>query len=69
MGNIVVTAILILIIVGACSYIYREKKKGNHCIGCSFAGSCPKRETGCPSGPSDLPGGCEMCENDFSKDK
>ena len=45
-ANIIVIAILILIVSGACYYIYKEKKKGNHCIGCPYADSCPKHKSG-----------------------
>ncbi len=38
-----VSAVVILAIVGAASYyIYKEKKKGTHCIGCPMAGNCHK---------------------------
>ncbi|MBR3200015.1 MAG: FeoB-associated Cys-rich membrane protein [Mogibacterium sp.] len=40
------TAIAIIVIVTilffAARYIYKEKKKGNACIGCPYADSCPK---------------------------
>ena len=35
----------------AARYIYREKKKGKACIGCPYAGSCPKHRQGCDSKP------------------
>ncbi len=47
LSNIIVTAILFLLISGACVYIYREKKRGSHCIGCPMAGSCPRKNMGC----------------------
>ena len=30
----------------AVRYIYKEKKKGNACIGCPYAASCPKHQHG-----------------------
>ena len=47
LSNIIVIASLSLLITGACVYIYREKKRGNHCIGCPMAGSCPRKNMGC----------------------
>ena len=41
-ANIVVILILAAAITGACVYIYKEKKKGRHCIGCPMAGNCAK---------------------------
>ena len=46
MGSVIANAVIILImaviLTGACLYIYKEKKKGRHCIGCPMAGKCPK---------------------------
>ncbi len=39
-------AALALILFFAGRYIYKEKKKGNHCIGCPYADSCPKHGYG-----------------------
>lgn len=39
---IAVTAIVLMLFL-AVRYIYREKKKGNACIGCPYAGSCRKQ--------------------------
>ena len=36
---VVITAAILFL---AIRYIYREKKKGVHCIGCPMAGSCTK---------------------------
>ena len=30
----------------AVRYLYKEKKKGNHCVGCPYADSCPKHRQG-----------------------
>ncbi len=46
-ADIIVIAILVLIISLACAYIYKERKKGRHCIGCPSAGRCPRRNMGC----------------------
>ena len=43
MANIIIIVILLAAVTGACVYIYKEKKKGRHCIGCPMAASCPKR--------------------------
>ena len=38
-----IAALIILLCVGlAIGYIYKEKKKGTHCIGCPMAGNCSK---------------------------
>ena len=42
-ANIIIILILLAVIAGACAYIYREKKKGRHCIGCPYSAACPKR--------------------------
>ena len=46
MGAFLADLIIILIVAGlvtaACLYIYKEKKKGRHCIGCPMAGKCPR---------------------------
>ncbi len=48
--NIILILILLALVGGACFYIYKEKKKGAHCIGCPYAASCPKHSTsGCCS--------------------
>ncbi|MBQ6456186.1 MAG: FeoB-associated Cys-rich membrane protein [Mogibacterium sp.] len=40
-------AAIALILFLAARYIVREKKKGNTCIGCPYADSCPKHRSGC----------------------
>ena len=42
MENIIVIAILLLVVGSACFYIWKEKKSGKRCIGCSSStsGSC-----------------------------
>jgi len=39
---IAIAAILYL----AARYIYKEKKKGKACIGCPYADSCPRHQSG-----------------------
>jgi hypothetical protein len=41
--DIIIIAILVLIAVGICFYIRKEKKKGSKCIGCPYADSCNGR--------------------------
>ena len=47
---IVIAAILFF----AVRYIYKEKKKGNACIGCPYAASCPKHKQGSDCGHDPL---------------
>ena len=47
MTDIIVIAVVIAIVGGASAYIYKEKKKGVRCVGCSFAGQCGKANSGC----------------------
>ncbi len=42
MANIIAGAVICLIVGWAIRYIYKEKKKGTHCIGCPMAGNCHK---------------------------
>ncbi|MBQ4220295.1 MAG: FeoB-associated Cys-rich membrane protein [Butyrivibrio sp.] len=42
MVNIIAFFALVLILGLAIGYIYKEKKKGTHCIGCPSAGNCRK---------------------------
>jgi hypothetical protein len=42
-SDIIVILILAAALCAACLYIYRERKKGRHCIGCPMAGSCPRK--------------------------
>jgi len=43
-ANIIIILILAVCLTAACLYIYKEKKKGRHCIGCPMAGSCPRKD-------------------------
>ena len=40
MENVVIIAVVAVIIGFAAGYIYRQKKRGNKCIGCPYADSC-----------------------------
>ena len=42
MVNIIAFAVIVAVVGLAIRYIYKEKKKGTHCIGCPSAGSCQK---------------------------
>ncbi|MGI6664797.1 MAG: FeoB-associated Cys-rich membrane protein [Christensenellaceae bacterium] len=45
-GTIVVAAV-VLILAGLAVYsMYRAKKRGAACIGCPYAGNCPKLQSG-----------------------
>ncbi|MBQ7284263.1 MAG: FeoB-associated Cys-rich membrane protein [Oscillospiraceae bacterium] len=47
MTDIIVIAIVLAIVGSASAYIYKEKKKGVRCVGCSHAGQCGKMNSGC----------------------
>ena len=40
MADVIVIGILLVVVIAALRYIYKEKKRGSKCIGCSAAGSC-----------------------------
>lgn len=42
LANLIIILILAAIVGAAAIYIYKEKKKGNRCIGCPAAGTCPR---------------------------
>ena len=44
LANIIIILILAALLTVACLYIYKEKKKGRHCIGCPMAGSCHRKK-------------------------
>ncbi len=46
MVNIIATIVVAALFIGASTYIYKEKKKGTHCIGCPMAGNCAKAKAG-----------------------
>lgn len=46
MKDLIVIAFLVIIISTSAFYVYRAKKKGKKCVGCS--GNCPFKDD-CPS--------------------
>lgn len=38
--NIIIIAILVIIIGSIVLYLYKAKKRGQHCIGCPYAKQC-----------------------------
>ena len=49
MADLITFAVVLLIVAAAVTYIVKEKKKGNVCIGCSSAATCPHaKKGGCP---------------------
>ena len=47
MENIIILLIIIALVGSAIFYIVKEKKKGNKCIGCPSAGTCPRAKCKC----------------------
>ena len=43
MINVLLVVILVVIVGSICNYLYKQKKKGNHCIGCPYSGQCGKK--------------------------
>lgn len=46
MATVLGVLALAVILFFAARYIYKEKKKGNQCIGCPYADSCQKHKNG-----------------------
>lgn len=42
MADVIAVIVIVGLVLGASIYIYREKKKGSHCIGCPMAADCAK---------------------------
>ncbi|MDE6775676.1 MAG: FeoB-associated Cys-rich membrane protein [Ruminococcus sp.] len=40
MENIIIIAIVLAIVISISVYLYRAKKRGQHCIGCPNSKSC-----------------------------
>lgn len=54
MADLIVLGIVLILVVAALYYIYKQKKSGVKCIGCSSAGTCGgKTCCGCGSSDSD----------------
>ncbi len=49
MTDIILIIILLAIVVGIGLYLYRAKKRGEHCIGCPYARECSKKSCSCNS--------------------
>jgi len=47
MADIILVIILILVVGGAVSYLYKAKKRGEHCIGCPYAKQCKNGSCSC----------------------
>ncbi|MBQ7975740.1 MAG: FeoB-associated Cys-rich membrane protein [Clostridia bacterium] len=47
--NIILVVILLLIAGGAGLYLYKAKRKGEHCIGCPYAKQCGSKSCNCSS--------------------
>lgn len=47
MADLIAIIVIALILFLAIRYIYKEKKKGVHCIGCPSAGACHKAVCNC----------------------
>ena len=45
-ATVIALIAVIVIVFFAARYIYKEKKKGNACIGCPYSDQCPKRKQG-----------------------
>ena len=41
-ATVIAVIAIAAILFFAAHYLYKEKKKGNHCVGCPYAGSCTK---------------------------
>lgn len=46
MANLIVGGILLILVGMAVRYIWKEKKKGSRCIGCSSSGCCSEKGKG-----------------------
>ncbi|MBQ3550264.1 MAG: FeoB-associated Cys-rich membrane protein [Clostridia bacterium] len=54
MVNFIIIAIVVLIVAGIGFYLYRAKKRGDHCIGCPYGKQCSKNCQGsCDQGCND----------------
>ncbi|MBQ8577050.1 MAG: FeoB-associated Cys-rich membrane protein [Clostridia bacterium] len=48
MVNVIVILILVCIVAAIVLYLYRVKKRGEHCVGCPYAKQCASHSgTGC----------------------
>lgn len=49
MTDLIVISILLVMVGGAITYVYRAKKSGQTCIGCPHAKSCGRKACNCES--------------------
>lgn len=49
MTDIILIAILLIIVGAICLYLYKAKKRGEHCIGCPYAKQCSQKSCNCNS--------------------
>lgn len=47
MENVILITVILAILGGASFYIYRAKKRGEHCVGCPYAKECMSKGAGC----------------------
>ena len=47
MTDLIVTVVLLIILGGAALYIYKEKKRGEKCIGCPYSKQCSNSNCNC----------------------
>ena len=59
MTDIIVIAVVIAIVGGASAYIYKAKKNGAKCIGCTAGGN----GCGCSCGSADSKAACSGCSH------
>ena len=45
-ATIIAVIAIIVIVLLAAGYIYKEKKKGAKCIGCPYSDQCPRHRSG-----------------------
>lgn len=43
MANVLISLLLILIVGNIVYFLYKAKKRGQHCIGCPYSGQCGKK--------------------------
>ena len=48
-SDLIVIAVVFVLVCAAALYIRKEKKSGNHCIGCPHGKSCAAAKNGCCS--------------------
>ncbi len=47
--NIIIIAIVVIVLGGAATYVYKAKKSGKKCIGCPDGCNCSQKECDCCS--------------------